>query len=103
VPVLAILGPLIVVQYVLWRRRGYRERTVREWRDGVDPRAVEPDPLAPLAAALGIRVPAEVPEGTWLAVDADRVVGTGPSPGLACRAARERGHAGAVVVRRASG
>jgi hypothetical protein len=102
VPVLAFLGPLIVVQYTVWRRRGYRERTVREWRDAVDARAVRPDPLATLEAVLAMPAPAGLPGDTWLAVDTDHVVGTGLSPGLACRAARENGHVGELVVRRAA-
>ncbi|MEZ0114945.1 hypothetical protein ABH920_008980 [Catenulispora sp. EB89] len=99
VPVLAFLGPLIVAQYVVWRRLGYRERTVREWRGAMDPRAVEPDPNAPLRAALGAHVPAHLAAGAWVAVDGGLVVGIGPSPGLASRDARANGHVGSLVVR----
>ena len=98
-PLLTVLGPAIVVQYAFWRRLAHRERTTRDWRDGVPPVVTSPDPLLPLEAALEIPLPEPLPEGVWIAMSENGVVGTGASPGLARRAARENGHIGMPFVR----
>jgi hypothetical protein len=99
VPLLTILGPAIVVQYAFWRRLARRERTTRDWRDGVPPIATSPDLLLLLEAALEIPLPEPLAEGVWIAMSKNGVVGTGASPGLARRAARENGHIGMPFVR----
>jgi hypothetical protein len=101
VPLLTVLGPVIVTQYAYWRRRNVRERTVQEWRAGSVVTDPGPDLLAAIEAALSVGLPETVPDGTWLAVDGGRVVGSGASPGLARRAARENGHLGVPLVRQA--
>lgn len=104
-PLLTALGPLIVVQHVLWVRARGAERTVAEWRTGA-PRAAaalaprDPDPallkaLDP-ADARGLRT--ALPEDSWLAVLDGLVVGGGPSPGLARRDAVRRGGTAVPVV-----
>lgn len=98
-PLVTILGPAIIIQYVFWRQLGRRERTTREWRDGVHPVARRPDPLLALEAALEIPMPEQLPEGIWLAISDDGVVGQGLSPGLARRSAREHGHLTVPFVR----
>ncbi|MFJ2274230.1 hypothetical protein ACIOEZ_08620 [Streptomyces sp. NPDC087866] len=105
-PLLTALGPLIVLQHVLWIRVRGAERTVAEWRAGTPNAAAalapaDPDPM--LLRAIdpadteGLR--AGLPEGGWLAVLDGRVVGAGPSPGLARRDAERRGCAAVPVVR----
>jgi hypothetical protein len=98
-PLLTILGPAIIIQYVFWRRLGRRERTTRDWRDGVPAVIRPPAPLIPLEAALEVPAPEPLPEGTWIAVSQNGVVGTGASPGLARRSARENGHLSMPIVR----
>ncbi|WP_240799197.1 hypothetical protein [Streptomyces sp. A0958] len=111
-PLLTALGPLIVVQHVLWVRSRGAERTVAEWRASA-PRAAaatapaDPDPalLRALDPPDAQGLPAALPEDGWLAVLDGRVVGGGTSPGLARRDAGRRGCTPvplAVPVRRAS-
>jgi hypothetical protein len=99
VPLLTILGPAIIVQYAFWRQLGRRERTTRDWRYGVPLVVASPDPLLPLETALEMPLPESLPEGVWIAMSENGVVGTGASPGLARRAARENGHIGMPFVR----
>ncbi|WP_034091689.1 hypothetical protein [Streptacidiphilus albus] len=101
VPLLTVLGPVIVGQYLLWRRLGRRERSVLEWRSGAPVVTAPVDRLAVLEAAGRVVLDMGVTEGTWVAIDRDRVVGTGPSPGLAHRSARRNGHGAVPVVRQA--
>lgn len=98
-PLVTILGPAIIAQYAFWRQLGRRERTTQEWRDGVTSMAKRPDPLLALEAALAIPLPEQLPEGIWLAISDDGVAGTGVSPGLARRSARENGHLTMPLVR----
>ncbi|MFC6083210.1 hypothetical protein [Sphaerisporangium aureirubrum] len=84
VPLLTVLGPVVVAQYVLWRATGHRERRTAE-RESPAPPALTPDPA--LTAALAAP-PRDEP---WVAVSGGRVVGTGATPGLARRSARENG------------
>ncbi|MGC0418163.1 hypothetical protein [Embleya sp. AB8] len=93
-PLLTALGPLIVAQYVYWRRATGGERSVARWRSGDPVRTaaearITPDPL--VGQALDVPVPEDVPEGHWIAIEAGEVVGTGPTAGLARRAAAGRG------------
>ncbi|MFJ3216969.1 hypothetical protein ACIPLC_13750 [Kitasatospora sp. NPDC086801] len=93
-PLLTALGPLIVVQHVVWSRRLGGERTTARWRAGTESPAPRPDRLQPdaaVASALAVPAPAELAAGTWIAVADGRLVGTGDSPGLARRDARQRG------------
>ncbi len=113
VPLLTLLGPVICVQYLLWRRAGYRERTVAQWRAGTPARRAaasaadaDTDALsAALRAAWSLPIPAEYGEGegeddgAWVAIDEGRVVGSGASMGLARKSARLNGHAGVPIVR----
>jgi hypothetical protein len=98
-PLVTILGPAIIVQYAFWRQLGRRERTTREWRDGASPVVRRPDPLLAIEAALEIPMPQQLPEGTWVAISDDGIVGEGVSPGLARRSARENGHLTMPFVR----
>jgi hypothetical protein len=98
-PLVTILGPAIIIQYAFWRQLGRRERTTREWRDGVTPAVRGPDPLLALEAALEVPMPEQLPEGIWVAISDDGVVGQGVSPGLARRSARENGHLAMPLVR----
>lgn len=98
-PLVTILGPAIIVQYAFWRQLGRRERTTRDWRDGVPAVIRRPDALLPLETVLEIPAPELLPEGTWIAVTDHGVVGTGASPGLARRSARENGHLTMPFVR----
>ncbi|WP_327229258.1 hypothetical protein [Streptomyces murinus] len=103
-PLLTVLGPLIVVQHLVWRRVRGGERTTAEWRAG-RPRptppatAAEPDPA--ILRALRPCGATEPAQGEWLAVADGRVVGAGASPGRARRDARIRGCDSVPVVRRA--
>ncbi|OON82791.1 hypothetical protein [Streptomyces tsukubensis] len=105
-PLLTALGPLIVLQHVVWVRARRGERTVAEWRAGTPRAAVadttaEPDPalLRALAPDDGDVRHEERAEGDWLAVLDGRVVGGGESPGRARRDARLRGCDAVPVVR----
>ncbi|MHA6757663.1 hypothetical protein [Streptacidiphilus sp. PAMC 29251] len=95
-PLLTALGPLIVLQHLFWTRRLGAERSTVQWRSGAAALVMEPGRTTPAAAVtaalLAVDVPEDLPPGTWLAVSDGRVVGTGPSPGLARRDARQRGH-----------
>ncbi|MFB7594190.1 hypothetical protein [Streptomyces sp. NPDC056160] len=114
-PLLTALGPLIVVQHLVWSRRAGGERTTAEWRAGAVAPAPRPGALGPdarLTAAVGLTVsgrqaaaggpgasggpvaPEAPAEGSWVVLRDGRVVGTGASPGLARRDARERGEDG---------
>ncbi|MER5886150.1 hypothetical protein ABT160_20200 [Streptomyces sp. NPDC001941] len=100
-PLLTALGPLIVLQHLLWKRARGAERTSAEWRAGA-PRAasatgdVAPDPVLLQALRTSNSNPAQ---GDWEALADGRVVGSGASPGRARRDARLRGHEGVPVVR----
>ncbi|MEU8699446.1 hypothetical protein AB0C61_17600 [Streptomyces sp. NPDC048680] len=105
-PLLTALGPLIVVQHVLWVRVRGAERTVAEWRRGASRAAAaatrtDPDPalLKALEPADTEGLRAGLPDGGWLAVLDGRVVGTGTSPGRARGDAGLRGCASMPVVR----
>lgn len=108
VPLLTLLGPVICGQYLYWRRAGYRERTVAQWRAGAPARAHvsdadADDAFSALRAAWILQNPAvngdEGEGGTWVAIDAGRVVGSGASMGLARRSARQNGHEGVPIVK----
>lgn len=96
VPLLTGLGPCIVAQYAYWRARCGPERRTVEWRGGSGSPPVDPFDGQDVAAAL--EVAGQHPDGGWLAVAGDRVVGHGASPGRARRAAREAGHTALPVV-----
>ncbi|MFE3501819.1 hypothetical protein [Kitasatospora sp. NPDC059160] len=89
-PLLTALGPLIVAQHLYWRRRSGGERTTARWREGRPGPAPAPSGTE-LAAALAAPAPEGTPPGSWLALGAGRVLGTGPTPGLARRDARRQG------------
>ncbi|MGC5360953.1 hypothetical protein ACPXCE_04575 [Streptomyces sp. DT24] len=101
-PLLTVLGPLIVVQHLIWTRRTGGERTTASWRSGSATPSTRPDRRRPdpqITAALAVNVPEELPEGTWLAVNDGRVIGTGSTPGLARRDAGLRDTEVPPVVR----
>ncbi|MET7462383.1 hypothetical protein [Nonomuraea sp. NPDC005501] len=78
VPLLSILGPLIVVQWLFWRRR---------------PTAAPSRPQ--VEQALG----GTIPGGVWVALADGQVVGEGPTPGRARQAARLSGAEAVPVIR----
>ncbi|MEV8322366.1 hypothetical protein [Kitasatospora sp. NPDC056731] len=101
-PLLTVLGPLIVVQHVLWSRRLGGERTTARWRSGTDSPAPHPDRLQPdpaLTSALSLTPPTGLAPGTWIAIADGQILGTGNSPGLARRAARQHGTDTLPIVR----
>ncbi|MEU7023099.1 hypothetical protein ABZ990_20895 [Streptomyces sp. NPDC046203] len=103
-PLLTALGPLIVLQHLVWARVRGGERTTSEWRagrPGPTPPAGSLDPDPVILRALDASGAADPARGEWLAVADGRVVGAGPSAGLARRDARLRGCATVPVVRRA--
>ncbi|MFC4534655.1 hypothetical protein [Sphaerisporangium dianthi] len=85
VPLLTVLGPVVVAQHLWWRATGHAER--RAAHHGPEPVAAAPGADASLLAALAAPSSGEA----WVAVHEGRVVGTGPTPGLARRSARENG------------
>ncbi|MFC8077471.1 hypothetical protein ACFUN8_18290 [Streptomyces sp. NPDC057307] len=105
-PLLTALGPLIVLQHVLWSRAKGGERTTAEWRAGTPRTATSttsPDPDPALLKALeptGLdTLRPELSPGDWLAVVDGRAVGSGTSSGRARRDARLRGCDTVPVVR----
>ncbi|MYV51672.1 hypothetical protein [Streptomyces sp. SID3212] len=105
-PLLTALGPLIVLQHVLWSRARSGERTTAEWRAGTPrPAAVDiprdPDPalLQALEPTGADALRADLSPGDWLAVVDGRAVGSGKSAGQARRDARLRGCESVPVVR----
>jgi hypothetical protein len=80
-PLLTLLGPLIIAQYLFWRRRARR---------GVPGLGHARRDLADTLGAYGELARVGRP-GTWVAVVGGRLVGTGTSPGTARRAARRAG------------
>ncbi|GAA1636372.1 hypothetical protein GCM10009733_036920 [Nonomuraea maheshkhaliensis] len=88
VPLLTTLGPLIVVQWLYWRSRPVPVPS----RPEVE-RALEFVPEAvPAGAAQGQE------RGRWVALADGGVVGEGPTPGSARRAARQSGAESVPVV-----
>lgn len=98
-PLLTVLGPVIVTQYVVRRRSVARERRVVEWRSQTAAPARPTGPAPAVSAALAVAIPEWVSAGDWMAIDGDRVVGVGSAPGLARKDARERGCLAVPVVR----
>lgn len=105
-PLLTALGPLIVLQHVLWSRARSGERTTAEWRAGTPRPAAADTPTAPDPVLLQALEPtgldalrADLSHGDWLAVVDGRAVGSGKSPGQARKDARLRGCESVPVVR----
>ncbi|MFC8823780.1 hypothetical protein ACFT9I_00265 [Streptomyces sp. NPDC057137] len=105
-PLLTALGPLIVLQHVLWSRAKGGERTTAEWRAGTPRTATattstDPDPaLLQALEPTGVdTLRTELSPGDWLAVVDGRAVGSGTSSGRARRDARLRGCDTVPVVR----
>jgi hypothetical protein len=88
IPTMAIVGPLIIVQYAVLRRRLGRERRTGDWRAG---RAADaPGDVGPLveqALAACAGAGGEAP-GEYLAVAGGEIVAAASAPGAARRAAR---------------
>ncbi|MEW1695414.1 MULTISPECIES: hypothetical protein [unclassified Streptomyces] len=106
-PLLTALGPLIVLQHVLWSRARSGERTTAEWHAGAARPAAADAPTGPDPALLlaleptGLdALPTAPSPGDWLAVVDGRAVGSGRTPGRAHKDARRRGCAETPVVRR---
>jgi hypothetical protein len=99
IPTMSIVGPLIIIQYAVWRRRLGRERTTAQWRAGVGRPAALNDagPLVDRAIAAIADVPAEV-AGEFVAVAGGSVVAAADTPGAARRAARVLGIDAVPVV-----
>jgi hypothetical protein len=82
VPVLTVLGPLIVAQYFCWRR------SMR----------LPDDATRDYLARAAWRSPDGAGSDDWIAVHDDVIVGSGPTPATAYRAARRAGHAESDLV-----
>lgn len=106
VPVMVVLGPLVLVQYAVLRRRP--ERTTAAYLTGAAASAPPAPPGGPVAVAMGLvpaapgppgdaRVPAAGGAGRYLAVVGNEVVGEGRTTGAARMAAR-RARPGTVPV-----
>ena len=99
VPFLMILGPAIAIQYALWRLRYGPERRTREWLGVPDDTVATPSRGSDLVDGLNAaRSATAVLPGTWVAIHDGRVVGEGPTPGTARRAARLGGCTSSPVV-----
>ncbi len=97
VPFLLLLGPAILVQYATWYRLRGPGRRTHEW---LTPGTASEDCGRPdlVDALRTVRAATAVMPGTWVAVHEGAVVGEGPTPGSARRAARLGGCAGPPVV-----
>jgi hypothetical protein len=103
IPTMAVAGPLIILQYIVWRRRLGTEQRTAEWRAGTGRAA--PDHVGPLvaqalAARTGTRGGAdgEYADGEYLAVAGGKVVAAADTPGAARHAARLLGSDAVPVV-----
>ncbi|GAA3600423.1 hypothetical protein GCM10022419_100630 [Nonomuraea rosea] len=97
---LTVLGPAILVQYLIWRRLRGAERHTWQWLGGPGPAIDTSGRVDRLAAAL--RTPDAAPgtaDGTWEAIGADGVIAEGPTPGTALRAARRAGYQDVPFIR----
>ncbi|MGI8665928.1 MAG: hypothetical protein ACR2N4_07850 [Jatrophihabitans sp.] len=99
VPFLTVLGPVIVIQQLYWRRRYPVERPVVNWLNGRDPASSQPAGVPQLTGPLHPAGPINETPGSWLAVIDGRIVGRAGSPGRARRCAREAGYLAIPVVR----
>ncbi|MGP3962340.1 hypothetical protein ACTWPT_40745 [Nonomuraea sp. 3N208] len=97
---LTVLGPAILVQYLVWRRIRRVERRTNQWL-GVPTAAVDTSGrIDQMAAALRTAQSAtDTPTGTWVAVDGDAVIAQGTTPGTALRAARRAGYQNVPFIR----
>ncbi|MEV4806862.1 hypothetical protein AB0K18_43280 [Nonomuraea sp. NPDC049421] len=96
---LTVLGPAILIQYVLWRLLRGAERRTYAWL-GVPASGLDTSGrVERLTGALRAAQTAETPSGTWVAVDGDAVIAHGPTPGTALRAARRAGYEGTPFVK----
>ncbi|HEU5473394.1 MAG TPA: hypothetical protein VFV67_22350 [Actinophytocola sp.] len=87
VPAMVFVAPVIVVQYLLLRRRHPAERSTGEYRGTVHTGTLPPVP--DLTAALAVAESGNRRPARFLAVHHDgTVLGTGSTPGAASRAAR---------------
>jgi hypothetical protein len=89
VPAIVFIGPVILVQYLLFRRHYRVERTTGEYlaAAGGVPLPAPPAPVD-LAPALHLAASPPGPAGHYLAVHEGAVIGSGPTPGAAVLAAR---------------
>lgn len=97
IPTMSIVGPLIILQYVLLRRRFGKERRTADWRAGKAHQGDDPSRAGllverALAACAGARdqAPGEYDEasGKYLAVAGGKIVAAADTAGAAWRAAR---------------
>jgi hypothetical protein len=98
IPTMAIVGPLIIVQYIVWRRRLGKEQRTAEWRAGTGRAA--PDHTGPLVQqALAARADTwGGAPGEYLAVAGGKIVAAAQTPGAARHAARLLGSDAVPVV-----
>jgi hypothetical protein len=94
VPAMVFIAPVILVQYLLFRRRYRVERTTGEYEAATraDVPAPTPPPALPVAdltAALALIGSGDGGPGQYLAVHDGAVIGAGPTPGAAATAARK--------------
>jgi len=88
VPAMFFIAPVILVQYLLFRRRHRTERTMGDYEESVQ--APPAPPLADLRTALALLNPERDGTTRCLAVHDGLVVAVGDSPGAAAKAAREK-------------
>ncbi|MEV0615068.1 hypothetical protein AB0I81_17210 [Nonomuraea sp. NPDC050404] len=97
---LTVLGPAILVQYLVWRGIHGAERRTSRWLGGPAPVVDTSGRVDRLSAALRTaRTATDRPADTWVAVDDDAVIAQGPTPGTALRAARRAGYQGVPFIR----
>lgn len=90
IPTMAIVGPLIVLQYVVLRRRLGKERRTADWRAGGARAAHDPGHTG-LLVEQALAACADAPDlapGEYLAVAGGKIVAAAETPGAARRAAR---------------
>ncbi|HUZ39076.1 MAG TPA: hypothetical protein VMV17_22355 [Streptosporangiaceae bacterium] len=100
VPVLTILGPLIIIQYLVMRRWHGKERRTWQWREATVPIHNDTDDVGLLVAkALDVCASTQAgAAGTCLAVINGEIVASAPTPGAARRAARLCGSDAVPVI-----
>ncbi len=92
VPFMIILGPAIIVQHLIWRKLRGAERRTGEWSGATHSTPDTTERGSQLSQGLvAVRGVATTLPGTWVAVHAGEIVGEGPTPGSARRAARQGG------------
>lgn len=100
IPTMSIVGPLIILQYVVLRRRLGREQRTGEWRAGTGRAADDTGRVGPLVEqALAVSADAHgQAAGDYLAVAGGKIVAAAQTPGAARRATRLLGSGPVPVI-----